>query len=353
MKRGDEDLSEAGLSRLAPEVRPYSKYNEVLSEISRDLLSNIIELIDRAEAIAPKLRDLLPLTSLKAEATSSSVAAVDSGSSGKDLLIGYQPMSLAVGAVFIGGLRISEPLLATLRPPQSSLDEEEGVKVSSLMGYYLMYNLASILLRKSELVLIDGPLYLPRSYYAPRGRIYSPSYLEVYEAALRSLSGLLREAKASGKHVIGVVKRVRSHYISSWLGADSLPDSLLSSLLLREGEALGPLPASGGWEEVAPFLGDASSFRPWAMFLRRGRVPIRIDLAEYSLEVAHAIASQIYSFSEPSTGLPLPIVAVDRLSKLTNKQASLVYRMLLSGARARGIDSERFALFSLQRGESD
>lgn len=353
MKMRDEDLSETGLSKLVPEVRPYSKYNEVLSEISRDLLSNIIELVDRAEAIVPKLRGLLPLTSLKVEATSSRVAAVDSGSSGKDLLIGYQPISLAVGAVFIGGLRISEPLLATLRPPQSSLDEEEGVKISSLIGYYLMYNLASILLNKSDLVLIDGPLYLPRSYYAPRGRSYSSSYLEVYEATLRSLSSLLREAKLSEKHVIGVVKRIRSHYISGWLGAEGMPDSLLSSLLLKEGEALGPLPASSGWEEVAPFLGDASSFRPWVMFVRRGRAPIRMDLAEYSLDLAHALASQIYSFSEPTTGLPLPIIAVDRLSKITNKQASLVYRMLLSGARARGISPEKFALFSLQRGESD
>ncbi|MCS7102532.1 MAG: DNA double-strand break repair nuclease NurA [Candidatus Korarchaeum sp.] len=353
MKKRDEDLSETSLSKLTPEVRPYSKYNDVLTELSRELLSNIIELIDRAEAAAPKLRDFLPIIPLNAEATSSRVAAVDSGSSGKDLLVGYQPLSLAVGAVFNGGLRISEPLLATLRPPRSDLDEEEGVKLSSLIGYYLMYNLASILLSKSDIVLIDGPLYLPKSYYAPRGRSYSSSYLEVYEAALRSLSNLLREAKLTGKHVVGVVKRVRSHYISSWLGAESLPDSLLSSLLLREGEALGPLPASGGWEEVAPFLGDVRDFRPWAMFLRRGRSPIRIDLAEYSLDVAYALASQLYSFSEPSTGLPLPIVAVDRLSKLTSKQASLVYRMLLSGAKARGLSPERFALFSLQRGESD
>lgn len=351
MKKRDEDLSELGLSRLVPEVRPYSEYNEVLSEISRGLLSNITELIGRAEAIAPKLRELLPLIQLNAEATDSRVAAVDSGSSGKDLLVGYQPLSLAVGAVFSGGLRISDPLVATLRPPRSDLDEEEGVKLSSLMGYYLMYNLASILLAKSDLVLIDGPLYLPRSYYAPRGRKYSSSYLEVYEAALRSLSGLLREAKLSGKHVIGVVKSIRSHYISSWLGSDSVSDSLLSFFLLREGEAIGPLPAGRGWEEVAPFLGETRDFRPWVMFLRRGRAPIRIELAEYSLDVAYTLASQLYSFSEPSTGLPIPIVAVDRLSKLTSKQASLVYRMVLSGAI--GLGPEKFALFSLQRGESD
>ncbi len=351
MKKRDEEHGELGLSKLAPRVRPYSEYNEVLSEISKELLSNIMEIVDRAESIAPKLRSLLPIVRLHPEATSSRVAAVDSGSGGKDLLIGYQPMSLAVGAVFLDGLRMSEPLLATLRPPSSSLDDEEGVKISSLMGYYLMYNLAAILLSRSELVLIDGPLYLPRSYYAPRGRSYSQSYLEVYEAALRSLSNLLKDAKLSGKHVMGIVKRVRSHYISGWLGIESVPDSLLSSLLLREGEALGPLPASGGWEEVAPFLGDANSFRPWVMFLRRGRFAVRVDLPEFSLNLAHALASQIYSLSEPSTGLPLPIIAVDRLSKLTDKQASLVYRMILS--EARGVSRERFALLSLQRGEND
>lgn len=353
MKKRDEWFSEVDVARLSPSIRPYSEYNEVLGDISKGIFSNIMELVNKAEAIVPRLREVLPIMRLEAEAASPNVAAVDSGSGGKDLLVGYQPISLAVGAVFIGGLRMSDPLLATLRPPSSCPDDEEGVKLSSLIGYYLMYNLASILLSKSDLVLIDGPLYLPRSYYAPRGRSYSPSYLEVYEAALRSLSNLLREARLAGKHVVGVVKRVRSHYISTWLGMDSVPDSLLSSLLLSEGEALGPIPADGSWEEVAGFLGDARGLRLWVTFLRRGKSPVRLDLPEFSLDEARIIASQIYSLSEPSTGLPLPIIAVDRLSKLTNRQTSLIYRMVLSEARARGLSPERLPLFSLQRGEID
>ena len=353
MKRTEREFEEAHLSKLAPEVRPYREYNEVLSEISKGIFTNLIDLIERADSITPKLREILPITSLNQEGNSIKVAAVDAGSNGRELVIGYQPVSIAVGAIFKEGLKINEPILATLKPPSSNLDEEEGIKLSSLMGYYLMYHLASILLRESDLVLLDGPLYLPKSYYAPRGRSYSSGYVEVYEAALKSLSNLLRDAKSSGKHVVGIVKRVRSHCIARWLGIEGLPDSLLSSLLLREGEALGPLPAGFAWEDIAPFLGDARYFRPWAVFIKRGKSPIRLDIPEYSLDAALSIASLIHSISEPSTGLPIPIIAVDRLSKITDKQASLVHRALLSEARLRGVSPEKMALFSLQRGESE
>ncbi|ACB07339.1 DNA double-strand break repair nuclease NurA [Candidatus Korarchaeum cryptofilum] len=353
MKKRDEGINDADLAKLSPRIIPYGKYNEVLEGLSRDLFSNIIELVERAELYIPKLREILPITQLNNELISLRVAAVDAGSNGKDLIIGYQPISIAVGAAFKDGIKICDPLLATLKPPSSSLDDEEGVKLSSIIGYYLMYNLASVLLDKSDLILIDGPLFLPRSYYAPRGRSYSNSYLEVYEATLRTLSSLLREAEASGKYILGVVKRIRSHYISQWLGIDGLSDSLISSLSIKEGEALGPIPISGGWEEVASYLGDARSFRPWAIFLRRGRAPIRLDLPEYSVDKAYALASYIYSISEPSTGLPMPILAVDRLSKVTDKQSSLIYRMILREARKRGINSEKLALFSIQRGEID
>ncbi len=353
MKKRDEGVNDAYLTKLSPRIIPYSKYNDVLDRLSKDLFSNIIELVERAELYIPKLREILPITPLTNELIGLRVAAVDAGSNGKDLIIGYQPISIAVGASFEDGVKIRDPLLATLKPPSSSLDDEEGVKLSSMIGYYLMYNLASILLERCDLILIDGPLFLPKSYYAPRGRSYSSSYLEVYEATLRSLSSLLKEAEASGKYVLGVVKRIRSHYISQWLGIDGLSDSLISSLLMKEGEALGPIPISGGWEEVASYLGDARKFRPWAIFLRRGRAPIRLDLPEYSVDKAYALASYIYSISEPSTGLPMPILAVDRLSKVTDEQSSLIYRMVLREARRRGISSEKLALFSIQRGEND
>ncbi len=353
MKKRDEGVNDSYLTKLSPRIIPYSKYNDVLDRLSKDLFSNIIELVERAELYIPKLREILPITPLTNELIGLRVAAVDAGSNGKDLIIGYQPISIAVGASFEDGVKIRDPLLATLKPPSSSLDDEEGVKLSSMIGYYLMYNLASILLERCDLILIDGPLFLPKSYYAPRGRSYSSSYLEVYEATLRSLSSLLKEAEASGKYVLGVVKRIRSHYISQWLGIDGLSDSLISSLLIKEGEALGPIPISGGWEEVASYLGNARKFRPWAIFLRRGRAPIRLDLPEYSVDKAYALASYIYSISEPSTGLPMPILAVDRLSKVTDEQSSLIYRMVLREARRRGISSEKLALFSIQRGEND
>ena len=338
---------------LNPIISPYHEYHELLREIASDLANNLAGLVKKAEDIAPKLRQVLPIFSVRGgDASGVRITAVDAGSNGKDLLLGYQPVSLAVGATFLGTNKLGNPIVATVKPPKSYFDDEEGSKFSSLLGYYLMYKVAETLLDETDMVVLDGPLYLPRNYYGPRGRAHSPAYFEVYDAALRSLGILLTRARASGKVVLGVVKRIRSSYVSSWLGLDGLPDSLLASNLLREGEALGPIPMSPRWEDVLPWLDDASRYRPWAIFVRKGAKPFRMDLPEYALDKAEKISNVLYSISEPSSGLPIPLVAVDRLSKLTDRQASLIYKLMMSEISSKfGGSPDRTAIFSLQRGE--
>ncbi len=349
--RGERRYRVAG-EGLEPVIGPYERYHELLRGIASDLAKNLSDAMRRVDELAPKLRDVLPIFELRAEdASSVRIAAVDAGSNGKDLVLGYQPVSVAVGAVFTGTLKDGDPVVATVKPPKSYFDDEEGSKFSSLLGYYLMYRLGVALLEKSDVLILDGPLFLPRNYYGPKGRAHTRAYYEVYDAALRSLGELLRTARSTGRKVVGVVKRIRSSYIYGWLGIGGYPDPMLASSLLREGEALGPIPINPRWEDVLTWLDDTRPYRPWSVFFRRGSRPTRIDIPEYAIDDSEWLASVLYSVSEPVTGLPIPLIAVDRLSKLTDRQASLVYRMMLSEMGCR--DPDRVAMFSLQRGESD
>ncbi len=355
MKNGTTRKYELAEKSLKPIIASYKSYHELLRDVASDLADNLAEMIRKAEGISPKLKQVLPIVSLSGEeANNVRIAAVDAGSNGKDLFLGYQPISLAVGAAFKGPKKIRSPIVAALKPPKSYFDDEEGSKFSSLLGYYLMYHVASILLDEADLIILDGPLYLPRNYYGPGGRAHSQAYFEVYDAALRSLGELLVRARSSGKVVLGIVKRIRSAYISSWLGLSGIPDSLLASNILREGEALGPIPISPRWEDILTWLKNARAYRPWAMFIRRGSKPFRMDLPEYALDDSERIARILYKLSEPSSGLPIPLIAVDRLSKLTDKQATLVYRLMIGKVSSKlGSSSDRTAMFSLQRGETD
>ncbi len=355
MKKGTIKKYDLAEKRLKPIITSYKSYHELLRGIASDLADNLAEMIKKTENISPKLKQVLPIISLSDEASENvRIAAVDAGSNGKDLFLGYQPISLAVGSTFKGPKKIRSPLVAALKPPRSYFDDEEGSKFSSLLGYYLMYHVASILLDEADLVILDGPLYLPRNYYGPGGRAHSQAYFEVYDAALRSLGELLVNAHSSGKTVLGIVKRIRSTYISSWLGLSGTPDTLMASSILRDGEALGPIPISPKWEDILTWLKDARAYRPWAMFIRRGSKPFRMDLPEYALDDSERIAGMLYKLSEPSSGLPIPLIAADRLSKLTDKQATLVYRLMVNEISSKlGSSSDRTAMFSLQRGETD
>ncbi len=357
MKREDPagEVSLAGRG-LEPVIETYNKYYELLKELAAGIAENLSKLINRVGSLSTDLRKILPITSLKKVPTQGlRVSAVDAGSNGKDLILGYQPISIAVGATFLGVNKLGRPIIATIKPPKAYFDEEEGRKFSSLLGYYLMYRVALRLVEHSDILLLDGPLYLPRNYYGPGGRNHSPAYLEVYDRALQTLGSLLRLARVSGIPIVGVVKRVRSTYLATWLGLNRYPDSLLSMTLLGEGEAVGPVPIVSRWEDMVPWLDRPSMYRPWALYIRRGAKPFRLDIPEYALEGSDELASVIYSLSEPSTGLPIPVIAVDRLSKLTDRQASLIYRLMLRDLSSKiGIEGvDRTAIFSLQRGEAD
>lgn len=347
----NRSASRYGLRSIEPIMGPYRSYHELLSQVASDLARDLSEIAKGVEELAPKLKDVLPIFRLGTmDASNVRIVAIDAGSNGKDLLLGYQPFSVAVGAVFAGVMKKGEPFVATVKPPRSYFDDEEGVKLASLLGYYLMYRLGNAMLDDADILMLDGPLYLPRNYYGPKGRAYTSAYYEVYDAALRSLAELLKTARRKGKDVVGVVKRIRSSYITSWLGMSGYPDSWLTSRLLSDGEALGPLSIDPRWEDVAQWLDNPGLYRPWAIFLRKGSKVARIDIPEYALDNAGKLASVIYSISDPATGLPIPLIAVDRLSKLTDRQTSLIYRIMLSETRG---SQDRTSMFTLQRGEID
>ncbi len=329
------------------------RLNEILAQIAKNHAKNLAELAKEVQEIKEELEALIPKLKLrKVDYSLVKVAATDAGANGKDLLFGYQPVTIAVGMKFVGSRKASPPTVATIKPLKGYFDDEEGAKYSTLVGYYLQYRLALNLLKDVDVVLLDGPLYPPKNYYSPRGRAHSPAYHLVYEKTYKSLAELLRRGKEEDKPVIGVVKRVRSTSISSRLGLGRIPDNLLVNVLAEEGQAVGPVPLNSKWEDVLIWLGDNEGYDPWSIFVRR-RKPFRIDLPRYALPSAETIANLLYSTADPRTGIPIQIVAVDRISKVTERHVSLLYKLMISELRKNMSpeEIEELAIFSLQRGE--
>ncbi len=108
--------------------------------------------------------------------------------------------------------------------------------------------------RKVDLIVLDGDIALhPLPYNLPSRR----SERSLVE---KTMKRLLREAEATGTTLVGVVKRVRSRYVSAVMDK-CLPvnDKLLMSMMLERGEYL----ELGTFGEILPKWVDVNYVKCW------------------------------------------------------------------------------------------
>jgi len=351
-----------GEAPLEYKLVPYDRLRAELAEQAVEHADETMRLAEKLRRLRAALRSSVGIQRVEpVDPSSSTFGAVDAGANSRDLLIGVYPIVTAVGATFRGSTMISGPRSATAKLPRLYGDEEEAKKLSTLVGYYLQFELARrILEESSDGILIDGPLVLRRSAYGPRGRHYGRTYLRAYWSAWRSLSLLLEEARERGVPVVGVVKRVRSTHVARMIGLDSTGDSALAALCLSPGEYTSPLPMESAWADLLGHLREAdvdpSGLRPHSVIVRSGTggQSYRLDVPEFALYRVHEVVSRLYSLRVPPAGFPVPIVAVDRLTRVTNREAALLHRRMFSTLASR-LGTERvdiLTLLALQHGES-
>ncbi len=333
------------LERYLQKEPPYRVY---LSDF--DQANKVVRLIveDGKDRIERSLRDMTGLVSKLqgvlsvrkcAEVDSSHfcTVAVDSGYNGPESLLGYIPLVFGVSATFQGAKKLHKPMLAATLLPRSD-DPEEGRKMAGLVGFLLQFKLARKFLSSVDAVLIDGPLNMSSTHFSPNSRRYGELYLKTLSDAGRELVLLLDEAREQDIPVVGIVKRVRSSLISRASGMPDgrhVPDAALMSRVLSRGEYTSPVPADWMWDQLVLWCRESginpSGLKIHSSFAKFGvRSPVRLDLPEYAIPRLDEVVSHLNNLSTPDVGIPLPVMAVDRLSKMKDEFVKMIYRKILS-----------------------
>ena len=320
------------------EIVPYSGLQLSLKENIAMRAKAIAKIALATSELAEEIREAVKVRSaLEVDVSGTRSAAVDAGVNGKDLLVGFCPVVVAVGSVFDGKTRTKEPLAATSKLARIYRDEEEGKKLAGLFGFYMQFELARKLVGDGnlDLLIVDGPLAIRRSYYSPSSRKVGAAFVAAYEEAQNSLAKLLVEARDANISVVGLVKRVRSSIISRKAGLKEMKllDSMLSSIILSRGEHTSPLPLLRPWNDipaVASIQGlNVVGLKPNAVFVKpNARKTYRLEIPEYALNGLEEVVGILAALSEPKSGLPLPLVDVDRLSRITQRAANSAYLRL-------------------------
>ena len=348
-------------ARIEYRLIPYDRLRAELASQALEHVDDAFRLAATIERLRPPLRRALGVRMTRpTDPSSAKLGAVDAGANGRELVIGLYPVITAVGAAFEGPSVAVGPISATTKLPRLYGDEEEARKLATLVGYYLQFELALRLLHEArDGVLLDGPLLLRRNVYSPRGRHYGETYLETFWTAWRSLVRLLAEARDSDVPVVGVVKRVRSTILGRRVGLDGVGDSSLAALCMSPGEYTSPVPADSGWADLVGHLKEAGvdpdGLRPHVVLVRAGPggSHYRLDVPEYALDRVDDLVSTLYSLRAPPTGLPLPIVAVDRLTRVTHREALILHHRMFSSLASKlgAARAELLSLLALRHGE--
>ncbi len=333
------------LERYLQKEQPYKVYLSDFEQVNKVVRLVVEDGKDRIERSLRDLRELISrlqdLLKIKrcAEVDSSHfcTAAVDSGFNGPESLLGYIPLVFGVSATFQGARKLHKPMIAATLLPRSD-DPEEGRKIAGLVGFLLQFKLARKFLSSVDAVLIDGPLNMSSTHFSPNSRRYSRLYIKTFSDAGRELVLLLDEAREQDIPVVGVVKRVRSSMISRASGVPSerqIPDAALTSGMLYRGEFTSPFPADWMWDQLVLWCKESgvspSELKIYSSFAKFGvRSPVRLDLPEYAIPHLNELISHLYNLSTPDVGIPLPVVAVDRLSKMKTEFVRMIYRRMLS-----------------------
>lgn len=346
--------------------KPYDvvSYAEIQGSLRKMLIQNalnITEIAKAAESLVDTVRKVLqakeaPL--LNVDTIES--GAVDAGVNGKNLLVGFCPVVVAVGSSFRGVSVRGSPIAATTKLARIYGDEEEGRKLANLVGFYLQFELGRRLVEEGvDLLIVDGPLTLSKSQYSTLSRKYSSSFIITYEETMRSLLSLLSESREAGVLTVGLVKRVRSSIIPRTLCLDSrLNDSVLASIALKPREYTKPLPLPRDWSDIPAeaqwrgFFGKG--IKPVAVFVKGNSKRIyRLEVPEYALPKLDYIVGALTSLADPRSGLPIPLSHVDRLARITEQTSNSAYLRLFREVvlRLGPSAAQLLSIVTLQHGE--
>lgn len=210
-----------------------------------------------------------------------------------------------------------------------------------------------------EILMFDGPIIPLWPIVVVTTRFYTQ------EEKLLEISGQVAEfCEEKKKTVIGIVKRVRSHFIGRGLikilekegeimlddntrrALERTSDKALATLILQPGEALliGHLGSSpiidrtlvteNRRETFLSFLNE----NPWTKnvfvgFIKpyRSRHVVRFEIADYAGIGLENILSWLNANSS-HTACPYPIDLVDRLTNMTNSMYELIRKIIIRGA---------------------
>ncbi|MGB9630677.1 MAG: DNA double-strand break repair nuclease NurA [Candidatus Methanodesulfokora sp.] len=311
---------------------PYSAIKKLIEEnierSSRMIKVSILKVASAKESLR-RMAGIMKI--IDVDSSNFRTVAVDAGYNGIETAAGFRPVVIAVAALFRGARKEAEPIAATMEIPDAYMDEEEGRRISSLVGFYLQFRLAREFLSSVDAVLLDGPLNMGFSHFMRR---FSREGIKLAEMAGSELVMLLEDAKSLDIPVLGVVKRIRSSVLSRKLKLSGISDLAVSDAFLSRGEYTEPIKADWMWDDIVLWSRlvnvNPSGLEMYSSFAKLGRRPIRVDMPEYCIDRAGEILSHLANISTPDNGVPLPITAVDRLSKVSDELYRMFYMRTMS-----------------------
>ncbi len=339
----------------------YSEIQVSLRKSFIDSALKIAEVAKVAESLIDNVRNFLEVRkALTMNVENIESGAVDAGVNGKNLLVGFYPIIVAVGSVFKGVSMKGSPIAATTKLAKIYRDEEEGRKLANLIGFYLQFELARRLIEEDiDIIIVDGPLALSKVHYSTFSRKYSKSFITIYEETLKSLLSLLSESREAGVITVGLVKRVRSSIIPRILKLDGrLNDSVVTSISLSAREYTKPLPLPRDWSDIpaeAQWRGMLGlGLKPKAVFVKGNSKRVyRLEVPEYAISKLDYIVGVLTSLSDPKSGFPIPLSHVDRLARITEQTSRSAYLRLFREVMLRlgPTAAQLLNIVTLQHGE--
>ena len=299
----------------------------ILDEVSKDVQEDLLRLPQVVSAV----KERITIHSVNRQAAYSRVAGVDAGSQRVPLASRW----FAVIAALVYQLPNAERYFMKPEPiklPYGFSSEKFDEIVSLRREAKLFETSASFLMNRgsADLVLVDGPLAFG-NWWANKGEKKDRS------ALVSSINMLLNLCAEKSISVAGVVKRANARYLINYLGLrqmTSLSDAFVLLQMLKPGERteiFSPREALKKTMRAAPFM-DQISHPIYSFYLRSSSnylsPPIRVDVPEFMLDSADAIAGYCYS-TAVRDGIPLPIVKADEEVRVTKNFVDEIYSELI------------------------
>ena len=297
-----KDLSKSYVGSLAA-------LSSSCTEAFRRLVEELAELKARGGELLAEL-DPKPLQPRRPRGV---FCSSDAGYSGVELVSGYLPLVSAVACVFASRPSPVDILSACYSPSEVWSSEDTPSDRASLVALRLQAEVSASALEKwrPSLLVWDGSLTPPA--WLKRG---SEGYMRDYRSASEALLSLIDTCVSRGVVVAGVVKRARSSELARQLNGGKLRDAALCAMLLPRSYRTRLLKSSRG--VVYCYVKAAT-----------GRV-VRVEFPGEQEAEAEQAVDEVFCWSSPASGLPVPVEVADHYAKVSPKSARAAALSLLT-----------------------